>query len=150
MSSKFRELAEGFFVAPQISPDDVRAAAAMGVTLVINNRPDGEEPGQPSGAEIEKAAEAAGLVYAAIPIRGSDISDAHIDAFDTAVSSTAGAILAFCRSGTRSTLLRAFVRARAGDPISEILESAAAAGYDLSPLAGRLAALAKGYAINSG
>jgi len=143
MSSKFRPLAEGFFVAPQISPDDVRAVAAMGVALVINNRPDGEEPGQLSGAEIEKAAKAAGVSYAAIPIRGSDISEAQIDAFDAAASSAGGAILAFCRSGTRSTLLRAFARARAGDPVSEILESAATAGYDLSPLAGRLAALAK-------
>ncbi len=143
MSSKFRPLAEGFFVSPQLTADDMRAAAAMGVTLIINNRPEGEEPGQPSGAEMEKAAKAAGLAYVAIPIRGADIGADHLDAFDAAAASAAGPILAFCRSGTRSTLLRAFARARAGDPINEIIEHAAEAGYDLSPVAGRLAALAK-------
>ena len=142
MSSKFRPLAEGFFVSPQITADDVRAAAAMGVRLIINNRPD-DEPGQPSGAEMENAAKAAGLSYAAIPVRGADISEDHLDAFDSAASSANGPILAFCRSGTRSTLLHAFARARAGDPVDEIIENAAEAGYDLSPIAGRLAAVAK-------
>lgn len=143
MSSKFRPLSEGYFVAPQITPEDVRAAAAMGVTLVINNRPDGEEPGQVAGAEIEKAAKAAGLAYAAIPVRGSDISASQLDAFDAAISAADGPVLAFCRSGARSTLLRAMALARAGSPVGEIVDSAAGAGYDLSPLAGRLAALAK-------
>ena len=58
----------GAFVSGQIAPADVAEAAALGVTLIVNNRPDGEEPGQPSGAEIEAAAVAAGLEYRHIPV----------------------------------------------------------------------------------
>lgn len=142
MSPIFRPLAENFFVAPQIAPEDLRAAAAQGVTLVINNRPDGEEPGQPAGADIEAAAKAAGLAYVAIPIRAADqIVPADLDAFDAALSNNDGAVLAFCRSGARSTVLRAYARARAGEPAEAIIAEAAAAGYDLAPLAGRLRAL---------
>ncbi|MEL7030031.1 MAG: sulfur transferase domain-containing protein, partial [Pseudomonadota bacterium] len=68
MQSQFRTLAPDFAVAPQISQQDVAAAAADGVVLIVNNRPDGEEPGQPAGAEIEAAARAAGVAYAAIPV----------------------------------------------------------------------------------
>src|SRR5690606_11148109 len=63
MSGKFKPLAEGFWVAPQIEPGDIAAAKALGVRVIINNRPDGEEPGQPDGAAIEQAAKAAGLAY---------------------------------------------------------------------------------------
>lgn len=142
MSSKFRPLAEGYFVSPQITADEVRAAATMGIKLIINNRPEGEEPDQPPGAEIEKAAKAEGVAYVAIPIRGSDISATQLEAFERAAAGASGPVLAFCRSGTRSTMIRAFALARAGGDADEILEEAAAAGYDLSPLRPRLVALA--------
>lgn len=132
MAPTFIKLADGFFVAPQIRPGDVAAANDLGVTLIINNRPDGEELGQPKGAEIEAAARAAGLDYVAIPVSGMGIGPGHLDAFDAAVSGCKGGVLAYCRSGTRSTVLRAFARARAGDPVDDIINEAADAGYNIA------------------
>ena len=139
---KFRKLAEGYWVAPQLAPSDIADAAAMGVALVINNRPDNEESGQPTGVAIEAAARAAGLGYRAIPISGPP-GEADVDALAAAVDAAKGAILAYCRSGTRSTVLRALLLARRGAPINAIIEEAAAAGYDLAGLRPRLEALSR-------
>lgn len=143
MAPGFIPIADNFFVSPQIRPDDVASAKALGVTLIINNRPDGEEFGQPSGAEIESAAKDAGVSYVAIPVSGMGISPAHLDAFDRAVAENEGGVLAYCRTGTRSTVLRAFARARAGDPADAIIGEAAQAGYDLSGQRRTLEALGK-------
>jgi uncharacterized protein (TIGR01244 family) len=132
MAQNFIQLGEGFFVAPQIMPDDVAAAKALGVALIINNRPDNEEPGQPEGADIEAAARAAGIAYLAIPISGMGIGPEHLDAFDEAISRADGPVLAFCRSGTRSTVLRAYTRARAGEAVDRIIDEAADAGYNIA------------------
>lgn len=140
MTVKFIPLADGFFVSPQISPADVEAAKALGVTLIINNRPDGEEFGKPRGADVEKAAKTAGIDYVSIPVSGAGIGPAHLDAFDAAVSDREGAILAFCRSGARSTVVRAFARARAGDAADDIINEAAKAGYDIAGQRGALIA----------
>jgi uncharacterized protein (TIGR01244 family) len=139
MPAKFIPLGPRFWTAPQIATDDVRAAAALGADLLINNRPDGEEFGQPRGAEIARAAEAAGLSYAAIPVRGGAIGPREIDAFEDALSRSATGVVAICRTGTRSARHWAAARARRGEPIEAILADAAAAGYDFS---GRRAALA--------
>ena len=142
MNPKFRTLTETFFVAPQIDANDLEDAAAMGVKLIINNRPDGEETGQPATAEMKKAAEALGLSYVAIPVSGvAGIRPSDLDAFDAAVRSAKGPVLAHCKSGARSTVVRAMARARAGAEIGAILEEATEAGYDLSGLAVQLAAL---------
>lgn len=132
MAQPFIPLGDGFFVAPQITPDDVAMAKALGVTLIINNRPDKEEPGQPDGEAIEAAARAAGIAYLAIPVSGMGIGPSHLDAFDEAVAKNDGPILAYCRSGTRSTVLRAYARARAGAPVNEIIDEAADAGYNIA------------------
>lgn len=129
----FRTLDETILVAGQISPQDVTDAAAQGVRMVINNRPDGEQPGQPAAAEIEAAAKAAGLGYAHIPVDHSGFSQDQVDAM-TAALAEPGPALAFCRSGTRSTFLWALARGAAGDEPSEIAAKAANAGYDVSPL----------------
>lgn len=142
MNPKFRTLTETFFVAPQIVADDLKDAAAMGVTLIINNRPDGEEPDQPSTSAMKQAAAALGLSYVAIPVTGAGaIKPVDIDAFDAAVKAAMGAVLAHCKSGTRSTVLRAFARARAGAEIGAIVEEAAEAGFDLSGLMPQLAGM---------
>ncbi|HCK84218.1 MAG TPA: hypothetical protein DHW63_06795, partial [Hyphomonadaceae bacterium] len=73
VTGQFVPLADDYLVSPQIGPEDIAAAKALGVTLIINNRPDGEEFGQPKGAEIEAAAKAASLAYVAIPVRGMAI-----------------------------------------------------------------------------
>src|SRR3954469_20204732 len=109
----FRALDADTLVAGQIRPEDVAAAAASGVTLIVNNRPDHEEFGQPPGAAIQAAAEAAGLAYRHIPVQGG-VSGAQIEAMAEALDAAGGKLLAFCRSGTRSTYLWALARARRG------------------------------------
>ena len=144
MTTRFTQLAEGFFVAPQIFVEDVKAAADMGVKLVINNRPDGEEAGQPAGAEIETAAAAAGIAYLAIPVGAMGINENMLNAFAEAVAAAEGPVLAYCRSGTRSTVLRAVAGAKAGRSIDEIIAEAANAGYDISGQRGLLEAVKAG------
>lgn len=142
----FRTLDSDFLAAPQIDPDDVATAAARGVTTIINNRPDGEEPSAPQGEEIAAAAAAHGLAYVAIPITHSGFSHAQIDALAAAIDSSPGPVLAYCRSGTRSTNLWALTRARLGDDPQSLCDEAAAQGYDLSGLRPTLDALAAGAA----
>lgn len=140
--SDFRTLSADYSVAPQISMEDVAEAKAAGFAMVINNRPDGEEPSAPQGEHIGTACAAEGLAYAAIPIGHAGFSHAQLDALDTLLGDATGPILAYCRSGTRSTHLWALTRARAGDDVEGIVEAAANAGYDLSGLRPMLDALA--------
>jgi uncharacterized protein (TIGR01244 family) len=126
-------LDDKIFVAGQIDPANLPAIAAAGVTLVVNNRPDGEEFGQPTGAEIESAARAAGLDYRHIPVAGGFTPD-QVSAMAEALDGAAGKTLAFCKSGTRSTWLWALARRQGGDDGETLLSKAAAAGYDLGAL----------------
>jgi uncharacterized protein (TIGR01244 family) len=132
----FRTLDESIMVAGQIQPADLAAAKAEGVTLVINNRPDDEQPGQPAGADIEAAARGLGLDYVAIPVTHAGFSHPQVDAMRAALEGATGPILAFCRSGTRSTLLWALARSSMGDDAATLQEKAVGAGYDLSPIRG--------------
>ena len=92
--SDFRPLSAQFSVAPQIGIEDVAEAKAQGFALVINNRPDGEEPAAPQGEQISTACAAEGLAYAAIPIGHAGFSHAQIDALDKLLASA-------CPSGNR-------------------------------------------------
>lgn len=130
----FKHLDERIRVAGQIAPDDVARAAAEGVVMIINNRPDDEQPGQPGSAEIEAAARAAGLAYRAIPVTHAGFSSNQVEAMQAALADADGPVLAFCRSGTRSTLLWALAEARSGADASQLAGKAAAAGYDLTPI----------------
>lgn len=132
--SDFRALSETVLASPQIAPDDLAAAKAEGVTLVVNNRPDGEAEDQTPGAEIEAAARAAGLDYVAIPIGGSGFGEPQVQAMADALAGANGKVLAYCRSGTRSTLLWSLAQAQAGRDPEEIAAAAAAAGYDVAPV----------------
>lgn len=134
----FRKIDETISVSPQIEPDDVARAAAEGFTLIVNNRPDGEQPGQPPAATIEAAAGAAGLDYVAIPITPGGFGAAEVAAMRSALAGAKGPVLAFCRSGTRSTFLWALARAGQGEDADALTAKAAAAGYDLTPLRGLL------------
>lgn len=141
----FRQVAPDFWVAPQLSLGDFAVAKALGVRTVINNRPDGESPGQLPSAEAEAAARAAGLDYLHVPVPSGGMQPAHLQAFRQAVDRHAGPFLAYCRSGTRSCHLWAFAAART-QPADAVVEAAAAAGYDLSgsaPLLQRIAAEGK-------
>ena len=140
--SDFRPLTDHYSVAPQIDLEDVAAAKASGFALVVNNRPDGEDSAAPQGDAIAHACAAEGLAYAAIPIGHAGFSHAQIDALDKLLAAATGPILAYCRSGTRSTHLWALARVRAGDDVETIVAAAAKAGYDLTGLRPMLDALA--------
>ena len=132
--SDFRQINEQFLASPQISVGDVAAAKEMGVTMIVNNRPDDEEPGQVSGAQIADAAKAAGIEYRAIPVTHAGFGQGQVDAMTEALESSEGPVLAYCRSGTRSTLLWALARAKQGANPSVIASQAANGGYDVSPV----------------
>jgi uncharacterized protein (TIGR01244 family) len=138
----FRKVTDSFYAAPQIGLTDVAAAKDMGVTLIINNRPDGEEPTAPQGEDIAVAASAAGIEYIAIPVTHAGFSRPQIDAMAQALEKQDGKILAYCRSGTRSTLLWALAQAAGGESPRVIAVRAEEAGYDVSPIAMMLDALA--------
>ena len=132
----FRRVTDDYSVAPQIAPEDLAVAKEQGFTLVINNRPDGEEPGQPSNAVMEAAARAEGLDYLYNPVRGSPAPE-QVQAQADAIARTDGPVLAFCRSGTRSIVTWALGQAAAGiRDKAELVNLGAGAGYDLGPVLG--------------
>lgn len=129
-----RQLDEKVLVSGQLRPSDVEALARQGITMLVNNRPDGEEPGQPLGFHIEEAAQAAGIEYRFIPIiRG--IGPADAEAMQDAISACNGKLLAFCRSGTRSSLAWALAKSEEGMPREEIERRLASVGVDATPIA---------------
>lgn len=130
----FKTVTDAFMVAPQIDVDAVASAAADGVTLVINNRPEDETADQTPGPDIEAASRAAGLDYVAIPVTHAGFAEWQVTAMAEALENAEGKVLAYCRSGTRSTLLWALARASRGDHPAILAEQAADAGYDLSPI----------------
>lgn len=140
--SDFRKLSQKVFASPQIELADIEAAKAMGVSLIVNNRPDGEDPAAPQGADVAACATAAGIDYIEIPIGHSGFSEPQIDQMISAVGAAEGAVLAYCRSGTRSTLLWALAQAKSGQDPEAIAQAASAAGYDVSPIRAMLDMLA--------
>ena len=128
-----RQLDDKTLVSGQITPEQVAGLKAAGVTMIVNNRPDGEEPGQPHAAEIEAAAEKAGLDYRSVPIiRG--IGPADVECMQEAMEACDGKLVAFCRSGRRSTLVWALARREQGASVEEIEQAVASAGESLDPI----------------
>lgn len=132
-----KRLSENLLVSSQLLVTDVATAVALGIRSIINNRPDGEAPDQPSSAEIEAAAKAAGLGYRHIPVLPGLILDEHVDAFSAAISELDSPILAFCRTGSRSASLWALFAA-ADKPVSVLLSITRNAGCDLIGLKARV------------
>jgi len=124
-------------VSPQISPDDIAAIKAAGFVAIVNNRPDGESPDQPTSAAMQAAVEAAGMSYHYIPLGRDGVSPEMVEESRAVFEGSAGPVFCYCRSGTRSTTLWAL--AQAGKmPAQEIVSAAAHAGYDMSHLLGHL------------
>jgi sulfide:quinone oxidoreductase len=122
-------------VAGQISPEEIAAIAEQGFATIINNRPDGEEPGQPGAAANQAEAEKRGLRYVYQPVTTSAISKADVTAFHHALSRAATPVLAHCRSGTRCYLLWGLSRVlfEHESPLAIVAE-ATRKGYDLRSL----------------
>ena len=138
----FRQITDKVFASPQIGLAEVTEAKAQGIVLIVNNRPEGESDDQTPGAEIEAAARAAGMAYAAIPVTHAGFSEAQVKAMAAALGAADGPVLAYCRSGTRSTLLWSLAEASAGKSPHSLAASAAQAGYDLTPVRALLDMLA--------
>jgi uncharacterized protein (TIGR01244 family) len=133
--SQFRQIDSNFLASPQITVDDVALAQQLGVKLIVNNRPEGESDDQTPGAEIAAAAQAADIAYLAIPVTHAGFSMPQVEALQQALAQAGDApVLAYCRSGTRSTLLWALARAANGGNPFEIAAKAAGAGYDIGPI----------------
>lgn len=126
---KIIELSPGVGASEQIRPEDVPAIAEAGYRVLFNNRPDGEVPGQPGGDEIAAAAEAAGLEYRFLPVTAMNFPGAPLEEVAAAFDE-GGPVLAFCRSGTRSTNL--WVASRPPGERAAARERARQLGYDLS------------------
>lgn len=94
----------------QITPDDVAELARMGVKTVVNNRPDGEEAGQPTSAEIAEACQAHGIAYAHIAFAGGAMDMNHVQAFADFFNATERPLHIFCRTGNRSNNLLTVAR----------------------------------------
>lgn len=140
----FRKLNDLVFVSPQINLAEVTEAAAQGIAMIVNNRPEGESDDQVSGPEIEAAAKAAGMGYVAIPVTHAGWSEGQVRAMASALNGADGPVLAYCRSGTRSTLLWALAEASIGKSPHALAAAAAQAGYDLSPIRAMMDMLAAG------
>jgi uncharacterized protein (TIGR01244 family) len=128
-----RRIDERVCVAGQILPEEIEVLKAGGVTMIVNNRPDGEEPGQPPSANMEAAARAAGLDYRHIPVAGGLLAP-QVQAMAEALDAAEGQVVAFCKSGTRSAYLWALARAESGEAPEELMQKAVVAGYDLTPI----------------
>ena len=98
-------LSETCAVSSQIEPSDIATLAADGFTTIICNRPDGEDFGQPDAAAVAAECDAHGLTFQNIPIDRSGLTMDMVERFRAAVASSTGPVLAYCRSGQRSSVL---------------------------------------------
>ncbi len=130
---QIKKINDRLFVGSQPTIADFSEVAAAGIKSVINNRPDGEEPEQPSAQAAQQAAAAAGLSYTHLPVTGATITEEGARRFHHLVESSQEPVLAHCRSGTRSLTLFAIGEVLAGRMRpSEVRAFGASHGFDLS------------------
>ncbi|TGN41629.1 TIGR01244 family sulfur transferase [Marinobacter confluentis] len=133
-----RPIDDRISVSPQINPGDIAELARLGFKTLVANRPDGEEPGQPSMAELEAAAKEHGLTWIYQPVQSGNILDSDVDRFDDMIREAEAPVIAFCRTGTRCTVLWALSSARHAS-VDDVVSKARNAGYDVSGLTPRMA-----------
>lgn len=134
---KIAKVGETFAVSPQLQPGDLQELARQGFGTIVCNRPDGEEPDQPTAAAMREAADAAGMAFHHIPVSGGEFPDSAVRAFADVRKAAHGKVIAYCRTGTRSITLDAL--ANVDDTSADVrIGRAERAGYDLSALRQRL------------
>ena len=133
-SPPLAELTPDLSATGKLDRSDIEALAAAGVKTIINNRPDGEDPGQLPAEEARRLAAAHGIAYHHIPVTAATLSRADVDAFAAALAVAPRPIVAHCRSGTRSTLLWALTRLRDGADPQVLIATAARYGIDIAAL----------------
>jgi sulfide:quinone oxidoreductase len=134
MPAQLFPLAPGINVTGRLDRADIDVLAKAGTRTIINNRPDGEDPGQLPATDARRAAEAQGIVYHHIPVTAATLSRADVDAFAAALRDAPAPVVAHCRSGTRSALLWALVRMREGAGALSLIATAAQHGIDIASL----------------
>ncbi|MFK0688660.1 TIGR01244 family sulfur transferase [Mesorhizobium sp. IMUNJ 23033] len=107
---EYRQISEDYSVAGQIQPEDVAAIKEAGFKSVICNRPDNEQPGQPSADSVKAAAEAAGLAFRFVPVISGQITMENVEDQAKALDELEGPVFAYCRSGARCTNLYGLVQ----------------------------------------
>ncbi|MEW9805165.1 TIGR01244 family sulfur transferase [Mesorhizobium marinum] len=107
---EYREISDNYAVSGQILPEDIAAVKAAGFKSVICNRPDDEQPGQPSAATLKQAAEAAGLAFRHIPVISGQVTEQNVADQAAALQQLQGPVFAYCRSGARSTNLYGLIQ----------------------------------------
>jgi uncharacterized protein (TIGR01244 family) len=107
---EYRQISEDYSVSGQIQPEDVAAIKEAGFKSVICNRPDDEQPGQPSADTLKAAVEAAGLAFRYIPVISGQITREKIDDQAEALDELDGPVFAYCRSGARCTNLYGLIQ----------------------------------------
>ena len=133
-SPPLADLAPGVSAAGALGRNDIEALAQRGVRTIVNNRPDGEDPGQLPADEARRVAEAHGIAYHHIPVTAASLSRADVEAFAAVLGSAEQPIVAHCRSGTRSALLWALARMREGADPTQLIATAARQGIDIAAL----------------
>lgn len=128
-----RQITPRFFAAPQISPDDMQDIVAAGIKRILCNRPDVEVPPSHQTAAMEQAATAAGLEFVALPLTHQNMTPDIIEQNRGLMDACDGPVLAYCASGTRSTIAWAFAFAKEV-PVEDVIEAARNGGYDLRNL----------------
>ena len=136
-----RALTPTYAVSPQIDPEDVPAIAAAGYRTILCNRPDMEVPPSHRADAVRAAAEAAGLTFVENPFTNGMLTEAIVESQARAIGGEGGPVLAYCASGTRSTILWLLVSAMEGGDIDAALEAAGRAGYMLDGMRPQLEAL---------
>ena len=134
MAPQLVSLAPGLSVTGRLDRPDIEALAQAGVRTIVNNRPDGEDPGQLPAAEARRLAEALGIAYHHIPITAATLSRGDVDAFAATLRDAPAPVVAHCRSGTRSTLLWALSQMREGAEPLRLVAEAARLGIDIASL----------------
>ena len=134
---EIRRINDDVSVAPQVLASDIPAISEAGFKTIICNRPDGESEDQQVFAEIEAAAKKAGIAIIFQPVPSGNVSDEDGLEFGQLLETATKPLLAYCRTGTRCTIL--WCLSQVGSlPVNEIIGKATAAGYDVSGLVGRL------------
>ena len=133
-----RKITENFSVSPQIEAADVPAIAAAGFRSILCNRSNDEEPGQCCFEEVAEAAGAAGIEVRTVPISSGMVRAEDMAAFRAALEQMPRPVLAYCRSGTRCTMLWSIAHYEEMAP-EDILDLTSKAGYDMSGVIRQLA-----------
>ena len=135
---KFHSLDATLSVSSQIHPEHVEAVRAAGFRSIICNRPDGEDCEQPNFREIQDAASALGIVVRHLPVGSGNVLVGDAEAFEQLLIELPGPVLAYCRTGLRSTSMWALCNA-ATESLPLLLKKAMNAGFDLRGLQRRIA-----------